>query len=306
MSALDFANQHLFTPLGIGPIPAAQWSSDPQGVTIGGYGLALTPREMAKLGYLYLNQGKWEGKTVVSPDWVAASTASHSDRGDKKEYGYLWWIDPQGEWYAALGRGGQHIFVYPAENMVVVFTSDLPFSNDGDLTPLQELLDRYILPAVKSDQPLPANPNSLARLTTGIQTLAQPHGTTPPPLPAMAAEISGKTYALADNPVGWQTMVFSFQDKADEFTVTANGQQVAVGLDDVYRTSTPADSRFPEELRGHWENQGTLVVEDLLPAQMQKFTFRIQFSGDAIDINAQEKYTGGQFEVQGTQSPAGE
>ncbi len=210
MSAREFANQNLFAPLGIGPISEARWPSDPQGVTTGGYGLALTPLEMAKLGYLFLNQGQWDGKTIVPAAWVAASTASHANRGDKKEYGYLWWIDPQGNWYAALGRAGQHIFVYPAENLVVVFTSDLPYTNDADFIPLQELLDQYILPAVKSDRPLPANPDSLARLQAGIQALAQAPRTAPAPLPAIATQISGKTYTLADNPFGWQTMMLQF------------------------------------------------------------------------------------------------
>jgi CubicO group peptidase (beta-lactamase class C family) len=304
-SAREFANQNLFAPLGIGPLPEAQWPSDPQGVTLGGYGLALTPREMAKLGYLFLNQGQWEGKTVVPASWVATSTASHANRGEKKEYGYLWWVDPQGKWYAALGLGGEHIFVHPAENLVVVFTSDLPIdAPDSDLTPLQELLDRYILPAIKSGRPLPANPNSLARLEAGIQALAQPQPTAPPALPAIAAEISDKTYTLEDNPFGWHTMAFYFQDKADEVTVTIDDQEVAIGLDNVYRILGDANSVFPQELRGHWESQNTFVVDDLFPGQMLHVTYYMQFAGDAIHITWQDKYSGNQIEVQGTLNPA--
>ena len=143
--------QNLFEPL---RITNFNWDRDADGIPIGGWGLQLTPREMAKLGYLFLNEGQWDGKTILPASWVAASTASHANRGDKKEYGYLWWVDPQGKWYAALGRAGQHIFVYPAENLVVIFTADLPYTNDADLVPLQELLYRYILPAVKSDEAL--------------------------------------------------------------------------------------------------------------------------------------------------------
>jgi CubicO group peptidase (beta-lactamase class C family) len=305
MSAREFANQNLFAPLGIEPISEARWPSDPQGVTIGGYGLALTPGEMAKLGYLFLNQGQWDGKTIVPAGWVAASTTSHADRGDKKEYGYLWWTDPQGKWYAALGRAGQHIFVYPAENLVVVFAADLPTTiPDADLAPLQELLDQYILPAIKSGRPRPANPTSLARLEAGIQALSQPQRTAPPTLPAIAAEISDKTYTLEDNPFGWHTIVFSFQDKADEATVTIDGQQLTIGLDNVYRIPGAADSTFPEGLRGYWENQDTFVVRDIRPGQMLEFTYLIQFSGDAIHVTRQEKYSGSQVELEGTLNPA--
>jgi CubicO group peptidase (beta-lactamase class C family) len=307
MSAREFANQNLFAPLGIGPISEAQWPSDPQGVTIGGYGLALTPSEMAKFGYLFLNQGQWDGKAVVPADWVAASTTSHANLGSDKEYGYLWWTDPQGKWYAALGLAGQHIFVYPAENLVVVFTADLSINApDSDLTPLRDLLDQYILPAVKSSQPLPANPDSLARLEAGIQALAQPERTAPLPLPAIAAEISDKTYTLENNPFGWQTVALSFQDNAGEVTVTVDGQQLAIGLDNVYRIVGGATSMFPEELRGYWENQDTLVVEDIFPGQMQELTYQIQFSGDAIHISVLEKYSGSQFELRGTLNFAGD
>jgi CubicO group peptidase (beta-lactamase class C family) len=307
MSTREFANQNLFASLGIGPISEARWSSDPQGVTTGGYGLALTSGEMAKLGYLFLNQGQWDGKTIVPAAWVAASTASHANRGDKKEYGYLWWIDPQGKWYAALGRAGQHIFVYPAENLVVVFTSDLPYTNDADLIPLQELLDQYILPAVKSSRPLPANPDGLARLKAGIQSMAQPPRTAPAPLPAIATQISGETYALADNPFAWQTIAFNFGDSVDEVKVTVNSNggtgQLAIGLNNVYRTVEGGDNTFPQELRGRWENQDTFVIEDIYPGQMLQYTYRIQFSGDAIHIIRQEKYSGSIVEMQGTLTP---
>lgn len=304
LSAREFANENLFGPIGIGPIPEARWPSDPQKITIGGYGLALTPDEMAKLGFLFLNRGQWDGKPIVPAEWVAASTASHANRGDKKEYGYLWWIDPQGKWYAALGRAGQHIFVYPAENLVVVFTAGLPSTNDADLIPLQELLDQYILPAVKSDRPLPANPNGEARLTAGIQALARPQRTTPQPLPAIAAKISGKTYTFEDNPFGWMTLVFSFEDGADEVKITLNGVlSFTAGLDNVYRTFGGQDNTFPQEFRGYWD-QDTFVVENIVLGQMVETTSRIRFPGDTIHITWQDKFSGSTAEVQGKLTPA--
>jgi CubicO group peptidase (beta-lactamase class C family) len=307
MSAREFANQNLFEPIGIGPIPEERWPSDPQGVTIGGYGLSLTSTEMAKLGYLFLNQGHWDGKTIVPAKWVAMSTASHANQGDKKEYGYLWWVDPQGKWYAALGRGGQHVFVYPAENLVVVFTAGLPYTNDADLIPLQELLDQYILPAVKSDQPLPANSESLARLEAGIHLLSQSQRMTPLPLPMIATEISGKTYTLEDNPFGWHTMSFTFREGAQEMQVTLDGTgQINIGLDNLYRLLSIEDSTFPQGFRGHWENQNTFVVEEIVLGQMAQTISRIHFSAAAIHISWKEKYSGNTVEVEGALNPAGQ
>ncbi|HTP11687.1 MAG TPA: serine hydrolase [Anaerolineae bacterium] len=303
MSAREFANENLFGPIGIAPIAEARWPSDPQKLTIGGYGLALTPEEMAKLGLLYLQRGQWDGKTIVPANWVAASTVSHANKGDKKEYGYLWWIDPQGKWYAALGRSGQHIFVYPAENLVVVFTADLPFTHDADLIPLQELLDQYILPAVQSDKPLPAHPDSAARLTAEVQALAQPQRTTPPPLPAIATQISGKTYQLENNPF-WQTVAFSFTDGADAVKVTVDGVQVIVGLDNVYRIIAGSDSTFPQGFRSRWEDQDTLVIESITLGQTGGTTVRIQFTGDAIHLTVQDAYSGNPVTIQGKLNPA--
>jgi CubicO group peptidase (beta-lactamase class C family) len=310
MSARKFANENLFAPIGIGPIEENRWPSDPQGITLGGYGLTLTPREMAKFGYLFLNQGQWDGKTIVPADWVANSTSCHSDKGDKKEYGYLWWIDPQGKWYTALGLGGQHIFIYPAENLVVVSTADLPLGNDADLLPIQELIDGYILPSVKLTKPLPANPDDLARLQAKIKVLGGPEITAPKPLPPIATQISGKTYTIGENPFGWETMIFGFLDGADEAKVTVNGtRQVTIGLDNAYRESRLDDKTFPQEFRGYWEGVDTFVVEDLVLGNGAigygaQLTLRFQFSGDTVHIIQQESHSPGSVELDGTLKPA--
>jgi len=139
----DFARAQLFTPLGI---QNPRWDRDPSGITIGGWGLELTPRDMAKLGYLYLHDGAWEGKQVVPAAWVRASTTPHVQATSTLKYGYQWWISPQGQWFAALGRFGQGIFVVPSLDLVVVFTAKID-SNDSE----EVLLRDYIVPACRVD-----------------------------------------------------------------------------------------------------------------------------------------------------------
>ena len=90
----DFAREHLFAPLGI---ENPGWDRDPTGIPIGGWGLKLTPREMAKLGYLYLHEGAWDGKQVVPAAWVRNSTRPHIAAGGLLQYGYQWWISPAGK-----------------------------------------------------------------------------------------------------------------------------------------------------------------------------------------------------------------
>ena len=135
----DFARESLFEPLGI---TDPRWEKDPKGLPIGGWGLRLSPRDMAKLGYLYLHKGLWEGKQVVPAAWVGESTLPQIRADGGWSYGYQWWVDPDVPFFAALGRYGQCIFVVPRLDLVVVFTAHID-SNDAE----RDLLKSYIIPA---------------------------------------------------------------------------------------------------------------------------------------------------------------
>ncbi len=139
MSTIDFANKYLFGPLSI---LDANWLVDPQGVAAGGDGLFITARDMAKIGQIFLKEGNWEGKQIISRNWVKLSTTSKIIIGPNTEYGYQWWITPDYDSFRALGYGEQQINVFPEENLVVVFTGmNLQFNF------ALYLLDSYILPA---------------------------------------------------------------------------------------------------------------------------------------------------------------
>jgi CubicO group peptidase (beta-lactamase class C family) len=125
---------------------------------------------MAKIGYLYLNQGWWDGEQIVPVDWVDTSTRKHISGTLQEGYGYQWWVTKEGP-YMALGYGGQYIVVVPDQELVVVFTSDLA---EEDFYLPQELLNAFIIPAAESPSPLPANPRGVARLEAAIEALASP------------------------------------------------------------------------------------------------------------------------------------
>ncbi len=139
MNTYDFARKVLFQPLGI---PDPDWERDPAGIPIGGWGMSLSPRDMAKLGYLYLHEGKWEGRQILPASWVRDSTRPHITADDGWEYGYQWWIDPSLTFFAAIGSYGQRIFVVPGLDLVVVFTARID-SNGFE----RDLLRKYIMPA---------------------------------------------------------------------------------------------------------------------------------------------------------------
>jgi CubicO group peptidase (beta-lactamase class C family) len=140
MDVVDYARKNLFTPLGIKDY---QWERNPQGEAIGGWGLYLSARDMAKLGYLYLHDGTWDEKQVVSPEWVRDATAKHIATDGDLGYGYQWWTYPTHDAYAALGRDGQTIFVIPSLDIIVVTTAQIAGHD-----PVFDLIDNYIIPAV--------------------------------------------------------------------------------------------------------------------------------------------------------------
>gem|GEM_PF-584226 len=164
LRADKFAERYLFAPLGISDY---RWEKYPNGTVQTGGGLSLRPRDMAKIGQLFLHGGRWQGKQIVSEAWVKASTTPHAQVEllpgwlpaflrprlfplEQHGYGYQWWLgslrvrDRVVVSYSARGRGGQFIFVLPEQHMVAVFTG----WNDGLLF-LQpfDMMQRYLLPA---------------------------------------------------------------------------------------------------------------------------------------------------------------
>jgi CubicO group peptidase (beta-lactamase class C family) len=131
---------------------------------------------MAKLGYLYLNDGEWGGKSILSADWVRASLQSHSKiaiAGGYADYGYYWWIYPGLGLYEAWGGAGQRIGIFPDLNIVTVMTSDIP--DDAPVTAFSSTIYHAIIAAVMSPTPLPENSEALAELGKMITSAAKKH-----------------------------------------------------------------------------------------------------------------------------------
>ena len=148
---LSYARSRLFDPLGIPTRPAAEplaivphlaeyeaagfaWPVDPQGHALGATYLKLRPRDMTRLGQLFLQGGQWEGKQVVPAAWVRQATsaqagAAYQPPGDPKlaptNYGYLWWVTTVdgAPSFLAVGLGGQLVQVVPSRNLIMVVSS---------------------------------------------------------------------------------------------------------------------------------------------------------------------------------------
>ena len=161
-SVLDFAKENLFTPLGIvveqnimfhnkeeqmafyKATDMSVWVTDPKGINTGGWGLTLSPMDMAKIGELIRNGGIYDGMRIVSEEWVCESTSEQSRWEEQNlPYGYLWWVLEQEHGCAAMGDGGNIIYINPDCNMVVAIASHFkPTAKDRI-----EFIRQYVVPA---------------------------------------------------------------------------------------------------------------------------------------------------------------
>ncbi len=157
MNTKDFAQVNLLDKM---DIICADWKQGPQGYYFGGNNMYFTPRNMARLGYLYLNNGKLNSEQIVPQDWIDASLTnftnwSNSNWGDLDDvqYGYLWWLGKinNQEVFLAIGHGGQFVICFPDLNMIVVTTSnnhvDMDKADQQERAVVSIVAD-YIVPAV--------------------------------------------------------------------------------------------------------------------------------------------------------------
>jgi len=288
-----YAQKKLFEPLGITDF---SWQSDPQGITTGYTGLSLQPRDMAKYGYLYLHNGKWNGKQIVPATWVESSTTGHMETkglmnaAEDDGYGYYWWIDSFGG-YSAHGHGGQYIFVVPGLDMIVVFTSSLP---DHEFPTPHQLVKTYLLSAAQSAQPLADNPQIFNQLTAEIANIQNPEKPVVP-LPEIAKEISGKTFQITgDAPAGWPetlTLTFPGENTYISEMVTPEGTFTLIGgLNNVFfmnKLGSEGETIMP--LRGYWQDDHTFVEEQNfnLSSEIQFFTVTYTFESKKMFMNVE-------------------
>jgi CubicO group peptidase (beta-lactamase class C family) len=158
MSLPEYAQKNLFNPIGI---HSAQWVEAPSaGTTVVpvSFGLSLAPRDLAKIGQLVLNRGKWKGGQIVSEDWITQSTSckvSREQTNKKYDYGFLWWeteVELKGQKIKTIlgwGVGGNYLFIVPEKNLVCVISAG-NYNDSKAAKGSLELFENYVLPAISS------------------------------------------------------------------------------------------------------------------------------------------------------------
>ncbi len=211
---IDYLTPGLFKPLGI---EGVDWETNPQGINTGGWGLRVKTEDMAKLGQLYLQKGKWNGKQILPQKWVEEATSlkiqqnpemtqarRDSSNDAVQGYCYQFWRARHNS-YMANGAFGQFILIMPEKDAIVVFTAE---SNDMWGEP--DMVWKYIYPGIH-DNALPADDESLDELKQRLASLALP-------IPEKSAnevisrKVSGKTFSFTENQRNIQSMSLRFND----------------------------------------------------------------------------------------------
>ncbi|MCA9330900.1 serine hydrolase [Candidatus Saccharibacteria bacterium] len=311
MSALDYAAEMLFAPLGISDYA---WSSSPQGVSYGFSDLQLTPRDMAKFGYLYLRGGEWDGTQIIPAHFVQASIVGQIETGwPDTGYGYQWWYVPSIGTASTLGWGGQYIDIDPQNDRIAVLTG-------GFTENIRPMLQGYpffysTVALSAGDQALPENPEAQRQLDDVIAGIEEPEPVVVEAMPDIALQVTNQNYTLfgpmpievrgalgevsAVHPV---SLSFEFSDNSQQANLTFmldTGEEwlLPMSLNGICEVSEGPIG--PVGAFGEWETneQFSVFIKYIGDAKLQRFI--INFMPNEVNILASE-YTGSTtYAVQG-------
>jgi len=255
-------------------------------------GLSVRTEELAKFGLLYLQGGMWNGQRVLSEQWAREATARQVSTGNDDGnwnygYGYQFWRSQHG--YRADGSLGQFVFVLPEQDIVLAITSG---TNDTD--GVMNLVWQNLLPAVVGDAQ-PEDATALAALRQRLAGLALP-------VPsgertsALAAEVSGRRYALAPNNRGIAGLTLDFGSTEPRLAIEdGNGMHsIAIGMGSWLRQRTTFYERInelfdtPEQglaAAGAWSAPDTFVARLCFDETPYTLTASFRFEGEQVRVN---------------------
>ena len=261
-SAQDYASAKLFGPLGI---TSFAWRRDPQGLSTGGFDLAMYPRDMAKIGYLYLRNGNWEDKQLLRPDWIDkvnhASVNMNATFDPSLRYSNFFWAIPDKHVYMTVGYHCQVIMVLPEVDVVAVMTA-------RDFCPFGKMAN-FISGAVKSDTALPVDAVGASVLANTIDIAAREKRTEVGATPDIAAAISGKIYKFPDNGLDIKSLSLTLADPNPGYELEVDTHNPVkpsakfrgpIGLDGLYRKGEAAETGV-RAVKGTWLDRHTFAID---------------------------------------------
>ena len=285
MPVLEYLRPRLFEPLGIeNPV----WTSSPQGVTIGGYGLNIRTEDIARFGQLYLQKGQWKGRRLLPGAWVEAATSRQASNGSKPEsdweqgYGYQFWRCRHGA-YRGDGAFGQFCIVMPEQDAVVAITSGVK-----DMQSVMNLVWDHLLPALQPAR-LRADRAGQEKLKRTLAKLTlRPLGSLASVSSPLAAQVSGRRFVFPANDQKLEAIALELGGAGGGATLVArfNGveQRVACGRGE-WRKGRLAYGALPEQpvaATGAWTADDTYAVKISFHETPFAITLGLRFSGDEL------------------------
>ncbi len=277
----DFAKKYLFNPL---QIEGTKWLTNYKGMNNGWGDLFLYPADMAKIGQMVLDKGKWQDKQIVSEQWITKSLTTLSELHDDKGYGYGWWTNDKVGYNEAAGRGRQTISIIPLKNMVVTMLG-------GEFD--AGTIGKYIFESIKSDKPLSNNSNDYNKLKTTIKEIASP-----PLFKPIATNISliqrlnKKTIAFERNIAEIDSLQFDFISK-EKGTVTfytkgkkenhpflLSANNYALGFDSTLQ--------LPVALQANFKNENEFILNFNQLCRINNFYFHFIINGNNVTTTMEE------------------
>ena len=272
----DYARRFLFEPLGITDF---RWRKDPQGAAIGGFGLYMHTRDMARLGQLYLQHGKWGDRQLVPNEWVDHVFAPKVDMSIPGfRYSDFWWSIPSKRAYMMVGFNRQVVMVLPDQNIVAAMTGRFNYPFEDVISRLQR--------ASKSAEPLPENIAAQAALRARAEVAAN-GGLLPVDVVADStvkpAVVKGN-YRVEENQLGVREVGFDFSVSPPIYRVLMRSRSLIAPLSLDGRFAEGDDGGTPLFTRARWQDPNTLVLEQRWPEEAASMRYVMKFSGNDLEI----------------------
>lgn len=273
MTCIDFARRFLFKPMEFGE---TYWLKNYKGVNHGWGDLYISTYDMAKIGCLILNNGKWNGNQVISKEWIEKIVPLYKIQ-KTESYGYGWWLDSENpDEIQAVGRGGQRLFIFKDRNMVIATTGGGFEAGD---------IDNLVLESIKS---YIKNENYHTRLDCMIKSLQSPEAIRNIIIKDnFSLSVLNKDFQFERNSLKLNTV--RFEQRNNDYYIILNftdgsKEEHPIGMSDQYKISNEQALGLHIALKGFWDNNKLVIYYNEL-CKINLYNFIFTFSENNVDFD---------------------
>ena len=287
-TVLDYLRPRLFEPLGI---TQPVWNTNWQGISLGGYGLSVRTEDIARFGQLYLQKGNWQGRQLITKDWVELATSRQVSNGSNPKsdwdqgYGFQFWRSRHGA-YRGDGAFGQYCLVLPEQDAVVAITSGVK-----DMQGMLNLIWDKLLPAFEPKR-LKADAVSQMKLKEKLASLTvrPAEGSDSSPL---AAKVLGRKFTFPANEQKLEAITLTANKGSQGVTVTIQSNGITHQFSSGHQVWQKGRGSFgayidqPAAATSAWAKDDTLVVKQCFFETPYYVTHKLRFDGDQLIYDAE-------------------